>query len=366
MDDPYPLPSRDRATWQSDAEKQADRTPRSWRRPLGIAAAALVVVALIVGGTLYWLHARQFVNTDDAFIDAHITQVAPRVAGRVTELLFQDNQHVTAGQVLLRIDPRDYQVKLDQARAQQADAQAKLRQAQAQIEVQQANVDQARANVRVAEAELAQAKQNYERLSGINPHAVSRQEVDNATAAFHSAQARLEAARQAVSGAEAQLAAGHAQVAAAVAQGKQSDADVEAAELQLSYCTLSAPVTGRIAHRNVDVGNYVTPGQPLFAIVQDARWVTANFKETQLAAIRIGQPVDVYLDAVPSVTLHGRVESFQPGTGSAFSVLPAENATGNYVKIVQRVPVRITLNEDDVRQRLLAPGMSVEPYVRVR
>ncbi len=150
---------------------------------------------------------------------------------------------------------------------------------------------------------------------------------------------------------------------AAQAQVQQADANVATAQLQLSYCTIVAPVTGRVAHRNVDVGNYVNPGQAMFALVQDELWVTANFKETQLADIRAGQPVDIDIDAIPSVTFHGRVDSFQPGTGSEFSVLPAENATGNYVKVVQRLPVKIDFDDDRVRNYQISPGMSVVPYV---
>ncbi|MBN8906124.1 MAG: HlyD family secretion protein, partial [Rhodospirillales bacterium] len=175
-----------------------------------------------------------------------------------------------------------------------------------------------------------------------------------------------DAARQAVGGARAQLAAAGAQVLAAEAQVQQADANAAAASLQLSYCTILAPVSGTIASRKVDVGNYVNPGQALFAIVQDDRWVTANFKETQLAHMRPGQDVELSIDAVPSVTFHGRVDSFQPGTGSAFSVLPAENATGNYVKVVQRLPVKIVFDDDRLKDHRLAPGMSVVPSIRIR
>jgi membrane fusion protein, multidrug efflux system len=366
MDDPYPTTECDRATWQSEAERQSIGGPRRWRRPVGIALAILVALAVIVAGVLYWLHSRDFETTDDAFVDGYVTQMAPQVAGRVVGLNFTDNEHVAAGQTLALIDPRDYQVKLDQAKAQRVNALAGQRQAESQLAVLQANLDQARANVAVAEAEFVQARRDYERFTAINPHAVSQQQVDTATAAFHSSQAKLDASRQAVSGADAQLQAGHAQVAAAQAQVQQADANVAAAVLQLSYCTMVAPVSGRIAHRNVDIGNYVNPGQALFAIVQDQYWVTANFKETQLSAMRPGQPVDVSIDAIPSVTFHAHVDSFQPGTGSAFSVLPAENATGNYVKIVQRVPVKIVFNDDRLSQYRIAPGMSVEPYVKVR
>ncbi len=365
MDDIYPVSARDRATWQSDAERQADRRPPRWRRTFGIALAAIVVVALLGAGTLYWLHARHFESTDDAFVDGYVTQMAPQVAGRVIALKFADNEHVNSGQTLVLIDPRDYQVKVDQAKAQQSNATAMRQQADAQLAVQQANVDQARANVTVAEADLVQAQKDYERFTSIDPHAVSRQQVDSATATFRSSQAKLDAARQGVKGAEAQLQAGRAQVIAAELQLRQADANLAAAELQLSYCTITAPVAGRIAHRNVDVGNYVNPGQAMFAIVQDDQWVTANFKETQLADIRPGQRVDIYIDAIPSVTFHGRVDSFQPGTGSEFSVLPAENATGNYVKIVQRLPVKIVFDDARLNNFRIAPGMSVVPYVRI-
>jgi membrane fusion protein (multidrug efflux system) len=365
MDDLHPIENHDRATWQSEAEKQSEHKPR-WRRAFGLVLAAVVAAALVAAGVVWWLSARHFESTDDAFIDGYVTQMASQVSGRVAHLLFVDNQHVAAGQILLRIDPRDYQVKLDQEKAQRVNALAMLQQADAQTVVQQANVDQADANVRVAQADLLQARQDYDRYTSIDPHAVSRQQVDSATATFRASQAKLDAARQAVNGANAELQAGRAQVVAAQAQLQQADANIAAAELQLSYCTLVAPVAGRIGHRNVDVGNYVNPGQALFAIVQDDHWVTANFKETQLSAIRPGQPVDIYVDAIPSVTFHGHVDSFQPGTGSEFSVLPAENATGNYVKIVQRLPVKIDFNGDRLKNYLVEPGMSVVPYVRVK
>jgi membrane fusion protein (multidrug efflux system) len=160
--------------------------------------------------------------------------------------------------------------------------------------------------------------------------------------------------------------AAQAQVQATEAAVKQAQASTDAARLQLSYCTIIAPVAGTVTHRTVDAGNYVSAGQPLFALVQDSRWVTANFKETQLADMHPGQEVSIGIDAVPSVTFHGRIDSFQTGTGAVFSTLPAENATGNYVKIVQRVPVKIVFEDDRVKDYPIAPGMSVVPRVRVR
>jgi membrane fusion protein, multidrug efflux system len=360
----------------SDVEQtRAGRPPIGGRSPektgrlkriLGLAIGAVVLGVLIVGGTLYWLDARHFESTDDAFVDAYSTQMASRVAGQVTKLLFADNQHVRAGETLVLIDPRDFQAKLDQAKAQQASAEATLQQARAQVIVQQANVDQASANVRVSDADLLQARQDYDRFQAINPHAVTRQQIDATTATFHSAQAKLDASRQTVGGAQAQVRAAQAQVLAAQASLQQAEANTQAAELQLSYCTIVAPVAGIVTHRSVDAGNYVSAGQPLFALVQDDRWVTANFKETQLASIRPGQDVDISIDAVPSVTFHGKVDSFQAGTGTVFSTLPAENATGNYVKIVQRLPVKIVFDDRQVKEYPLAPGMSVTPRVRVR
>ncbi|WP_428483709.1 HlyD family secretion protein [Rhodopila sp.] len=342
------------------------RKPRRLKRVIGFVVGGIVLVAVIVGGTIYWLDARHFETTDDAFIDAYTTQMASRVASQVTGLMFTDNQHVAAGQILVTMDPRDYQAKLDQAQAQQVSAEASLQQAQAQVQVQQANVDQAKANVIVTEADLLQARQDYNRFQAINPRAVSRQQIDTSTATFHAAQAKLDANRQTVGGAQAQVHASEAQVLAAQAAVKQAAANAETARLQLSYCTIVAPVSGIVTHRTVETGNYVNPGQALFALVQDDRWVTANFKETQLAAIRPGQDVELSIDAVSSVTLHGKVDSFQAGTGSAFSVLPAENATGNYVKIVQRVPVKIVFDDDRLKDFSLAPGMSVVPSVRVQ
>lgn len=366
MDDPYSNTTLEHTTWQTRAERQAERGSPRWLRWLVIAASTAVAVGVIAGGVTWWLHARHFETTDDAFVDGYSTQMAAQVAGRVTKLEFSDNQHVVAGQTLVQIDPRDFQVKLDQAKAQRANAGAILLQAEAQVAVRRANVDQAQANVRVAEADREQARKDYDRFTAIDPHAVSRQQVDNATATFRSAQAKLDAAHQAVAGAQAQLKSGEAQVLAARTQAQEADANVAAGTLQLSYCTIAAPVTGRIAHRTVSVGNYINPGQALFAIVRDGLWVTANFKETQLAAMHPGQPVDIAIDAIPSTVFHGHVDSMQPGTGTAFSVLPAENATGNFVKIVQRLPVKIVFDDDRTNQYAMAPGMSVVPSVHVR
>ena len=346
----------DRRSRRDDAPDEPEESARTdRRRRVGFIAGGIALCILAVAGTLYWLHARHYESTDDAFIDGNTTQMAAQVSGRVTALLFADNRHVDAGQTLVEIDPRDFQARLEQAKGQQANAAAQLAQANAQVAVQQANLDQAQANVRVQQADQVQAHQDQERYTALGPHAVTQQQIDNATATLRSSNAKLDAAQQAVGGAQATLLAGQAQVLAA-----------RASALQLSYCTITAPVSGRVTHRTVEVGNYINAGQALFALVQDDLWVTANFKETQLDRMRPGAKVDIAVDAFPGTHFSGHVDSFQAGSGSAFSALPAENATGNYVKVVQRVPVKILFDTDTRKEALLAPGLSVVPTVTVR
>ncbi|MBV8916348.1 MAG: HlyD family secretion protein [Acetobacteraceae bacterium] len=346
-------------------DEQQRPAPR-WKKRLYWAVGLLAAAALIIGGVLYWLHARHYETTDDAFIDGHISQVSAQVAARVTRLLIDDNEAVKAGQLLLELDPRDFQVRLDQAKAQRAQAEAQLEQARAGVLMQQANLDQTEANVRVAEADLGQAQADLARYRAVNPQAVSRQQVDQANASAKSAQARLDATRQAVAAARANIESQKAQVAAGEANVAQADVVIANAELQLSYTRIVAPRDGRIAKRTVEVGNYVNPGQALLAVVGNDRWVTANFKETQLALMRPGQSVQVSIDACPDHPFDAKVDSFQPGSGTIFSALPAENATGNYVKVVQRVPVKIVFTDPQFENCHVSPGMSVGPRVTVR
>ena len=215
-------------------------------------------------------------------------------------------------------------------------------------------------------ADDLQTKQDQARYAAVSPNAVTRQSVDHANAAAASSAAKVDAGKHAVLAAQAQLVAARAQLEAAQATVDQSEIQVENAELQLSYTKIKAPVAGRVTKRSAEVGNYVTPGQNMLSIVPEDVWVTANFKETQLADMRQGQKVDIHVDAFPRTRFAGHVDSFQTGTGSAFSVLPTENATGNYVKITQRLPVKIVFDGDPSELQRLAPGMSVEPKVEVR
>ncbi|KQR78714.1 hypothetical protein ASG35_10000 [Burkholderia sp. Leaf177] len=336
------------------------------RKRMNVVIGGVVLLVCVAAGVAYWLHSRHYESTDDAFIDSNQSQIASQVSGRVIELLVSDNQHVEKDQPLLRIDRRDYEVKLEQAEAQEANAIAQVAQARADLLYQTASLAQQTAQVRVAEADLTQAKQDLARYTGTDPAAITRQQLEQSQATTKSAFARLDSAKQAVQAGEAQVASQKTKIDAALASVRQNHADVDNARLQLSYTEVLAPQAGKVTRRTVNLGNYVTPGQALVAVVPDEMWVTANFKETQLVHMNVGQAVDVTVDAYPDQVLHAHVQSLQRGTGSVFSSLPAENATGNYVKVVQRLPVKIVFDGDDWRHLPLAPGLSVSPRVTVR
>jgi membrane fusion protein (multidrug efflux system) len=353
-----------RASLPDRAESAADAPPQRGkaRAFLGLFG----VLALLGGAVLYlWLAGRGVESTDDAFIDGHVSQVAAQIGGRVVAIAVQDNEVVRAGQELVRIDGSDEQARLEQALAGQAQAAAQLEQARATLAVRRADLGQADATVRVTEADLVQARQDLARYRAINPRAITRQVLDNATATSRAAEARLEANRQAAAGMHAQLAVAAAQVRAAEAAVQTAESNVALARLQLSYTHVVAPAPGRVTRRTVELGNYINPGQALLAIVQPDLWVTANFKETQLERIRPGQHARIRIDAFPGEPLDGHVDSLQAGTGSVFAALPSENATGNFVKVVQRLPVKIVFDGDAAARLPLAPGMSVVPRIEV-
>ena len=324
--------------------------PSRSKRPFII--LAVILSAIAIGCYGYYLLNRGYVTTDDAEIDGTITTIAPQISGRVTAVLVNDNQHVQAGQVLALIDPRDQQVAL-------ATAQANAAQAAAQVGVAQVNQDEAVANAEVAEAALLQAQQDYDRYRSVDPNAITQQQLDSATANIRTAKAKLDAAREQINGMQAA-------VVAAQASFEAAKVAVENAELQLSYTRITAPASGHISEKTVDPGNVVAAGAGLMALVSDDVWVTANYKETQLDGIKIGAPVSVTVDAVPGVTFKAKVDSIQYGTGAVFSLLPAQNATGNYVKVIQRVPVKIIFDDGRIGQYVLAPGMSVQPSITLQ
>ena len=347
-------------------DKKDDGKPPLWKRPAFVLVAIVVVIALIVIGTIALIDSRHHETTDDAFIDGNASQIAAQAAGRVSRLYVNDNQFVHRGDPLVDIATADIDAKVDQAKAGVLTAQSQAQQAIAQVEGQKANAAQAAATARQAEAEYTNAQQDLARFKGVDPDAVSRQQVDQAVAQARSAKAKLDAAHASEGTAQAQVKAAQANVAVAQAQVATAQADLETANIQLGYAHVVAPIDGRVTKRAVDVGNVISIGQPILAIVSDDLWVTANYKETQLKKMRVNQAVAIEIDAVPGVKFAAHVQSFQRAAGSYFSALPAENATGNYVKVTQRVPVKIVFDHPEELQKYnVGPGMSVKPSVSV-
>jgi membrane fusion protein (multidrug efflux system) len=343
--------------------------PRSRRifRPVYL-VIALAVAALCAFAIFYYVRfVAPYETSDDAFIDGDVTFVSPRVAGPVVRLLVNDNQRVKTGDPLIEIDPNDFQTQLAGARADLAVAHARLEQTKAQVAVDQAKLEQQQAAVTAAEAVAARAKADQARYEAVQSQAVSRSQLDLAKAEAASSAADVDVARSQTKAAAAQLEPDQANIEAAAAQVEQAQARLQQAELDLSYTKVAAPRNGRVTRRTVEQGAYVQPGQNLLALVPDEVWVVANFKETQLTHMRPGQPVALRVDAYPGRVFKGKVDSLQAGSGAQFSLLPPENAVGNYVKVVQRVPVKIVFDKpmDDTNLDF-APGMSVEPKVRVQ
>jgi len=342
--------------------KPKSRIPRP-----AIAAFVLVVLATAI----YLLFIRSTgESSDDAFIDGHAVTIASKVAGFASQLAVQDNQHVKQGDLLLAIDPRDFEVARDAARAQLTAAQAQLRGAQASLALTRTNVADtlvsAQAQVDVASANLAKAAADLARVRSVDARATSEQTIDAAVAAEATARAQLADARARLRIAQA----GDNSVRTAQASVDQLGAQVEAAraqlaqaELNLGYAAIRAPFNGRVTRRLIEAGGYVQVGQSLLTVVSDETWVTANFKESQLANIARGRKVTIRVDAYPDLHLDGVVDSIQAGTGSRFTTFPTENATGNYVKIVQRVPVKIAFADGQKGAEGLPLGLSVVPRV---
>jgi membrane fusion protein (multidrug efflux system) len=326
---------------------------------------AILLLAAVAGVLYYLRFIAPYETTDDAFLEGHVTVISPRVSGQVSRLLVRDNQQVKEGDVLLEIDPADYETKAEQARADLAAAKSRLEQSKAQIEVDEAKAGQQRAAVLAAEAEASRAEADLKRYDSVESRAVSRSQLDLARAQAQAATAQLEVARNQAKAAEAQVFLSRVNTRTAAAAVGQEEAKLRQAELDLSYTKVIAPVSGSVTRRTVEQGAYVQTSQSLLALVPNQLWVVANFKETQLTRMRPGQPARLRLDAYPGLVLRGKVESIQEGTGARFSLLPPENAVGNYVKVVQRLPVKIVFDPPPDPQLQLAPGMSVVPEVKV-
>lgn len=443
----------------TDAEPEIPATVGQRRKRKFIIIGAIVLIVLVIGGVSYWLYSRQYESTDDASIDADITQVSPKVSAYVQKVYVEGNQYVHKGDLLVELNPQDYQLRLEQAQAQLDNAKAQYQaslanvdltkastsaaqqQARSNVQTATSNVDQTRAAANARQAQVAQARRavttaranlnqtraqvpkaesdvrlaqvEYERRSALFTRGdISRQSLDQALNAVQTAQANLNAANRAVDAAQSRV--DEAQAAAAAAedtyrqalaqinvsqsqvgesQGRLADANagperiavtqsstetaqaqitaaeaaIHQAQQDLEYTKIVAPEDGFVTRKTVEEGQLVQVGAPLMAISQsDDIWVVANFKETQLENMQVGQKVTIEVDAYPNKTFHGHVESFQAGTGSRFSLLPAENATGNFVKVVQRIPIKIVFDDKPEDVKLLAPGMSAVPTVKVR
>jgi len=385
----------------------------SKRARLAVAIAALVLIAV---GIVAWLYFSSYESTDDAYIDGHLSPVSARISGHVVKLNVVDNQYVEQGTVLVEIDPADYQVAVDQAQAQYADAHAQASASSINVPITNVNtssqVASARAGVANAKAAVSAAHQQFEAAKAqvaqaeannvkaqddlvrykqlIDKQEISEQQYDQAIAAAKASAAAVEAARASADAVQAQvdqaeskllqanadlrtaltapqtMEATRARAQSAQANAEQKKAQLDQAQLNLQYTKVIAPVTGMVSNRTVEVGQNVQPGQEMMKVIPlDDLWVTANFKETQLRSMRPGQRVSISVDTNDK-TYKGHVDSIAGASGALFSLLPPENATGNYVKIVQRIPVKIVFDPGELKGHELRPGMSVEPKVWIK
>ncbi|MGH7977306.1 MAG: HlyD family secretion protein [Limisphaerales bacterium] len=347
--------------------------------PIFIWPAAVALAVLLFFGLSYLIAAFTTESTDDAFIAAHIVSIAPRVSGQVSAVYVLDNQMVHSNQLLVKIDPADYETALAQKHAAQKSSEATFKASVAGYEMVAVNVTAAQATAKSSEAAAdaaaataANAQANFKRAQDlIKQKTISPQEYDQFKTAADAAEANFNSARQKtasdeskVDAAKAELAAARAESDAVFSQGNQAKTSVSAAQLNLSYTRISAPCDGRVTRKQVEVGDYLETGQTILSLVPTDVWIVANFKETQLKDMKPGQSVSVTIDALGGKTFRAHVDSIQAGSGAAFSLLPPENATGNYVKVVQRVPVKILFDEPLPAGKTIGPGLSVGPTVQ--
>ena len=361
------VPTLDRQHPEEDqkVEQKRNREGLLRRHPRLVALAAGLTVAALVGGIIWWLQARDYESTDDAFIDARNVSVSPQVVGAITAVPVTDNELVQTGGLLVQIDPRDYQAAVSEAAAQVAQANATIANLDAQIEEQQARIDQAGKQVVQSDAALTFARQQDSRAQDlVKRGAGTEQAAQQTSSSLIQAQAAVASAQANLGAAQKQIPVLQAQRANAEAQREQMEAALQHAKDNLGRTKLTAPEPGRATKISAAVGALAQPGQVLMIFVPENKWVTANFKETQLTSMRPGQPADIAIDAYPGRIFKGHVDSIQAGSGAAFSLLPPENATGNFVKVVQRVPVKIMF--DTPPDVYIGPGMSVVPTVKVR
>ena len=327
---------------------------------------AITAVLFFFTGIYFMVHALHFQSTDDAFVEGHIVSVAPRVSGPVIEMLIDDNKPVKKGDLLIVIDPGDYEAKLAQSKAKLAEAKATLNISEKDITRSKSGVEESTHDIASTTSKLDFAKKDYKRYSSMYKEGIaSKQDYDSSKTALTVAKSNHNSAIERQKAAKAMLESAKSKKEATLAEIQKLEAEVKTDELNLSYTKIYAPQDGLITNRTVELGNYLQTAQPMFAIVPEKVWVVANFKETQLTYMKAGQPVSIKIDTCPGKKFKGKVDSIQRATGAKASLFPPENAVGSYVKIVQRVPVKIVF-EEDISGYNIVPGMSVVPEVKVR
>ena len=341
-----------------------EQTVKKKRNIIPIILGAILLIGAFFGIREY-LYMKNHEDTDDAQIDADISPVVSRVSGYVDSILFEENQAVTEGQALLKLDDRDYRIRLEQALAAQRGASAGIGVSQSQIGASAASSSTAKANAEAARVRLWQADKDFTRYANlIKEGAITQQQFDQAKAQRDAAQAAYQAAQDQYRAALSQVGTSRSQLQVTSTGVDQRQAEVDFAKLQLSYTTITAPSGGIVSKKNVQKGQLVQAGQTLFSIVDNkSLYVTANFKETQLEKLHSGEKVDVKVDAFPDDKIEGEIYNFSPATGAKFSLLPPDNATGNFVKVVQRIPVKIKIKASKELMDKLRPGMSVKVSV---
>src|SRR5882724_3549185 len=336
------------------------------RHPWVVLSSIVLVVIVAATTTSFFVMGGSRQSTNDAYVEGRIIRISPKVSGQVISLRVDDNDVVKAGDLLLEIDPVDYQAKVDQAVAAVAAAESAVEQAKAAVLRADANVGEAQAAARAAATEATRRASDYRRYAAMGTDGVSEQQLETAKHASDAASDQKDAAEKKSIAAAAELNVAKTNVGTAQAQVAAAKAQLRFAQLQLEYTRIYAPESGVVTKKNVECGAFVATAQPLLAIVPNDRWVIANFKEVQLERMRVGQPVEVRVDSFPDTPLRAHVQSMQSGTGSRFQLLPPENATGNWVKVVQRLPVKILLEPNQPGVERLAQGMSLEVTVDTR
>lgn len=357
----------------AESPKPAATKPAGGRRAFVLIAVLVLLGGLAFVGYSYWLANRGYQSTDDAYLDGRAVIIAPRISGAVVSLDVTDNQFVHKGDPLIHIDPRQYLIDRQSAAASLATAKGQLAGYKYLADVARKNFPAAlvlaQAQLASANANLINAKADYKRQMALPGRATTQQDIDTATAKWRQAEAQVQQAEAQVQEAEPvkqRIGQADSEVSQITGQVGQAQAKVDQAQLNLYFTIVRAPQDGWVTKRNVEVGDYVTPGQQIMSLVAPELWVIANFKETELTDMRPGQSATISVDAYPSLRLVGHVDSIQRGTGAKFTAFPPENATGNFVKIVQRVPVKIVIDKGLDRSDAMPLGLSVEPRVKVQ